>query len=176
VLDYAAILRAALSAGYDGPLTIEFLAADERPIAEKLRDDVRFIRDVLAESPAKYRRNTMTSTEHRSQNTDRRPSRYVIRVSDGTGRRSQQSTSPYESDIVAQFFCNRPLVGSEEFDRQRSVVSGAERGTQLSRRNRAHRGVARLPETTAPVRPDSAGNSSNGNNGPQATSCLASAA
>jgi sugar phosphate isomerase/epimerase len=47
VLDYAAILRAAVGAGYEGPVTIEFLAADERPIAEKLRDDVRFVREIL---------------------------------------------------------------------------------------------------------------------------------
>ena len=47
VLDYTAILRAALGAGYAGPLTIEFLAADERDIADKLADDVRFVRDVL---------------------------------------------------------------------------------------------------------------------------------
>src|SRR5262249_39363674 len=48
VLDYTAILRAALDTGYAGPLTIEFLAADERAIEEKLRDDVRFVREVLS--------------------------------------------------------------------------------------------------------------------------------
>jgi sugar phosphate isomerase/epimerase len=47
VLDYTTILRAAVGAGYAGPLTIEFLAADERPVAEKLRDDVSFVRAVL---------------------------------------------------------------------------------------------------------------------------------
>jgi sugar phosphate isomerase/epimerase len=49
VLDYRAILRAALSAGYDGPLTIEFLAADERSVEDKLAADVAFVRRVLAE-------------------------------------------------------------------------------------------------------------------------------
>jgi sugar phosphate isomerase/epimerase len=47
VLDYRAILRAAYAAGYDGPLTIEFLAADDRPVEEKLAADVAFIRSVL---------------------------------------------------------------------------------------------------------------------------------
>jgi sugar phosphate isomerase/epimerase len=49
VLDYGAIIRAALAAGYDGPLTIEFLAADERSVEEKLAADVAFVRRVLAE-------------------------------------------------------------------------------------------------------------------------------
>jgi len=49
VLDYRAILGAALRAGYAGPLTIEFLAADERPVEEKLAADVAFVRAVLAE-------------------------------------------------------------------------------------------------------------------------------
>jgi sugar phosphate isomerase/epimerase len=49
VLDYRAILRAALAAGYDGPLTIEFLAADPRPVEDKLREDVAFVRRVLNE-------------------------------------------------------------------------------------------------------------------------------
>jgi sugar phosphate isomerase/epimerase len=48
VLDYRQILRSALGAGYRGPLTIEFLAADERPVEEKLAADVAFIRQVLA--------------------------------------------------------------------------------------------------------------------------------
>jgi sugar phosphate isomerase/epimerase len=47
VLDYRAILTAALGAGYDGPLTIEFLAADPRPTEEKLAEDVAFVRGVL---------------------------------------------------------------------------------------------------------------------------------
>lgn len=49
VLDYRAILGAALRAGYDGPLTIEFLAADERPLEEKLAADAAFVRGVLTE-------------------------------------------------------------------------------------------------------------------------------
>ncbi len=48
VLDYRAILPAALRAGYRGPLTIEFLAADERSVEEKLAADVAFVREVLA--------------------------------------------------------------------------------------------------------------------------------
>ena len=46
-LDYRAILRAALGAGYNGPLTFEFLAADPRPVEEKLAEDVAFVRSVL---------------------------------------------------------------------------------------------------------------------------------
>jgi sugar phosphate isomerase/epimerase len=49
VLDYRAILKAALAAGYDGPLTIEFLAADPRPVEDKLADDAAFVRSVLSE-------------------------------------------------------------------------------------------------------------------------------
>ncbi|MEO8604951.1 MAG: TIM barrel protein [bacterium] len=49
VLDCRAILAAGLGAGYAGPLTIEFLAADARPTEEKLADDVAFVRSVLAE-------------------------------------------------------------------------------------------------------------------------------
>lgn len=49
VLDYRAILAAAFGAGYRGPLTIEFLAADERPLEAKLADDVAFVRATLAE-------------------------------------------------------------------------------------------------------------------------------
>jgi sugar phosphate isomerase/epimerase len=51
VLDYRAILGAAARAGYRGPLTIEFLAADPRPVEEKLAEDVAFVRQVLAELP-----------------------------------------------------------------------------------------------------------------------------
>ncbi|MDX2169105.1 MAG: TIM barrel protein [Deltaproteobacteria bacterium] len=47
VLDYRAILAAAFDAGYQGPLTIEFLAADARPLEAKLADDVAFVRSVL---------------------------------------------------------------------------------------------------------------------------------
>lgn len=49
VLDYRAILAAAIAGGYAGPMTIEFLAADERSVEEKLAADVRFLRQVLAE-------------------------------------------------------------------------------------------------------------------------------
>lgn len=48
VLDYRAILTAAHHAGYRGPYTIEFLAADERPVEEKLAADAAFVRGVLA--------------------------------------------------------------------------------------------------------------------------------
>ena len=49
VLDYRAILQSAIDAGYRGPMTIEFLAADERPVEEKLAADVAFVRGLLAE-------------------------------------------------------------------------------------------------------------------------------
>ena len=49
VLDYRAILAAALGAGYAGPMTFEFLAADARPVEDKLAADVAFVRGVLAE-------------------------------------------------------------------------------------------------------------------------------
>lgn len=49
-LDTAAILRAALEAGYAGPLTIEFLSFDPRPLEEKLQAEVTFVRRVLAGS------------------------------------------------------------------------------------------------------------------------------
>lgn len=49
VLDYRAILHAALATGYRGPMTIEFLAADERPVEEKLAADAAFIRGILSE-------------------------------------------------------------------------------------------------------------------------------
>ena len=49
-LDYRSILPAIVSSGYDGPLTIEFLAFDERPVEEKLAADVAFVRDVLGKA------------------------------------------------------------------------------------------------------------------------------
>jgi sugar phosphate isomerase/epimerase len=49
VLDYRAILRAAFEAGYAGPLTIEFLSFEPRPLEEKLAADVAFVRGVLRE-------------------------------------------------------------------------------------------------------------------------------
>ena len=48
VLDYRQILHSALQMGYRGPLTIEFLAADERSVEEKLAADVAFVRELLA--------------------------------------------------------------------------------------------------------------------------------
>jgi sugar phosphate isomerase/epimerase len=55
VFDYRKILNAALGAGYDGPLTFEFLAADPRPVEEKLAEDVAFVRGVLTERGAAFR-------------------------------------------------------------------------------------------------------------------------
>jgi len=49
VLDYRSILASALAAGYDGPLAIELLATDPRPLEQKLADDVAFLREVLAD-------------------------------------------------------------------------------------------------------------------------------
>jgi sugar phosphate isomerase/epimerase len=46
-LDYGAILAAAFEAGYDGPLTIEFLSFEPRPLEEKLAADVAFVRGLL---------------------------------------------------------------------------------------------------------------------------------
>ncbi len=52
VLDYRAILAAAHAAGYRGPFTIEFLAADARPVEEKLAGDAAFVRSLLASAPS----------------------------------------------------------------------------------------------------------------------------
>jgi sugar phosphate isomerase/epimerase len=52
LVDYRAVLPEILRAGYNGPLTIEFLSWAATPLAEKLADDVAFVRDVLAESAA----------------------------------------------------------------------------------------------------------------------------
>ncbi len=49
VLDCRAILAAAFAAGYAGPLSIEFLAFDPRPVEEKLDEEVAWLRGVLAE-------------------------------------------------------------------------------------------------------------------------------
>lgn len=49
VLDYRAILAAAFAAGYAGPLTIEFLSFEPRPVEDKLAEDVVWLRGVLAE-------------------------------------------------------------------------------------------------------------------------------
>jgi sugar phosphate isomerase/epimerase len=49
VLDYRAILAAAFGAGYGGPLTIEFLSFEPRPVEEKLAADAAWLRRVLEE-------------------------------------------------------------------------------------------------------------------------------
>jgi sugar phosphate isomerase/epimerase len=49
VLDYRAILAAALAAGYAGPLTIEFLSFEPIPIEAKLAADVAFLKSVLGD-------------------------------------------------------------------------------------------------------------------------------
>lgn len=49
VLDYRAILAAALDAGYRGPYTIEFLAFDARPLEGKVAESVAWLRGVLEE-------------------------------------------------------------------------------------------------------------------------------
>jgi sugar phosphate isomerase/epimerase len=49
VLDYRRILHAALDAGYEGPMTVEFLSWEPTPLEEKLAADVGFVRQVLAE-------------------------------------------------------------------------------------------------------------------------------
>ena len=60
-LDYRAILRAAVGAGYRGPLTVEFLSGEPRPTEEKLAADVAFVRAVLAElGVAATKRTTVT--------------------------------------------------------------------------------------------------------------------
>ncbi|MCP5059460.1 MAG: sugar phosphate isomerase/epimerase [bacterium] len=49
VLDYRTLLHAALGAGYTGPMTIEFLSFDDRPLEERLAADVAWVRRVLEE-------------------------------------------------------------------------------------------------------------------------------
>jgi sugar phosphate isomerase/epimerase len=49
VLDYREILRAGFEAGYEGPLTIEFLSHAPRPVEEKLAEEVAFVRGILDE-------------------------------------------------------------------------------------------------------------------------------
>jgi sugar phosphate isomerase/epimerase len=48
VLDYRRILPAALDAGYDGPLTFEFVSWEPKPLEEKLAADAAFVRGILA--------------------------------------------------------------------------------------------------------------------------------
>lgn len=52
VLDYRAILGAAFEAGYAGPLSIEFLSFEPRPVEEKLGEDLAWLRQVLSECGA----------------------------------------------------------------------------------------------------------------------------
>jgi sugar phosphate isomerase/epimerase len=52
VLSYPAILRSALSAGYAGPLTIEFLSMEPVPVEQKLAADAAFVRGILADLAA----------------------------------------------------------------------------------------------------------------------------
>ena len=42
-------VAAAFAAGYAGPLTIEFLSFEPRPVEDKLAEDVVWLRGVLAE-------------------------------------------------------------------------------------------------------------------------------
>ena len=51
-LDYRALLPAALDAGYDGPLTLEFVSFEPIPLEEKLARDLAFVRGILAERDA----------------------------------------------------------------------------------------------------------------------------
>jgi sugar phosphate isomerase/epimerase len=48
-LDYRHILAATFEAGYAGPLTVEFLSFESRPVEEKLADDLAYLRGVLRE-------------------------------------------------------------------------------------------------------------------------------
>ena len=47
VLDYRAILAAAFEAGYAGPLTIEFLSWEPKPVDAKVADDAAWLRGVI---------------------------------------------------------------------------------------------------------------------------------
>lgn len=49
VFDYRAILAAAFDAGYAGPLSIEFLSFEPKPVEEKLAADAAWLRATLAE-------------------------------------------------------------------------------------------------------------------------------
>ncbi len=49
MLDYRAILGAAFAAGYAGPLAIEFLSFEPRPVDDKLAEDAAWLRRTLAE-------------------------------------------------------------------------------------------------------------------------------
>jgi hypothetical protein len=49
VLDYRAILAAAFAASYAGPLTIEFLSWEPKPVEAKVAEDAAWLRALLAE-------------------------------------------------------------------------------------------------------------------------------
>jgi len=49
VFDYRAILAAAFAAGYAGPLAIEFLSFEPRPVDEKLATDAAWLRRTLSD-------------------------------------------------------------------------------------------------------------------------------
>jgi sugar phosphate isomerase/epimerase len=49
VLDYRAILAAAFAAGYAGPLTIEFLSWEPKPVEAKVAEDAAWLRALVAE-------------------------------------------------------------------------------------------------------------------------------
>ena len=49
VLDYRALLAAALDSGYRGPMSIEFLSFEPKTVEEKLAADLRWLRATLAE-------------------------------------------------------------------------------------------------------------------------------
>jgi sugar phosphate isomerase/epimerase len=49
VLDYQALLGAVFEAGYDGPMTIEFVSWEPRPLEEKLAADVAYLRALLSQ-------------------------------------------------------------------------------------------------------------------------------
>ena len=49
VLDYRAILKAAVEAGYRGPYGIEFVAFDGRPLEGKVADGITWLRQTLEE-------------------------------------------------------------------------------------------------------------------------------
>ncbi len=49
VFDYRAILAAAFEVGYAGPLSIEFLSFEPRPVDAKLADDAAWLRHTLGE-------------------------------------------------------------------------------------------------------------------------------
>ena len=49
VLDYRALLGAVFEAGYAGPMTLEFVSWEPRPLEEKLAADLAYLRGLLAE-------------------------------------------------------------------------------------------------------------------------------